>query len=230
MRLTGLHGFLTCALFLTSLSACSGGKRIEVDAHLGGDRELTGTFKTPMPLAADTSVVVAMIDLNFLSNPEGRDVSEANAFSSDTLSASTDTIAFRMYNLNTGKYLVSAFADIAGDDGKIGEGDLAGFYGGSITTPALWGEDAKIVEITDASPSELQFGIGKVTCFAKYGEACEVDEDCRGTICPIGHGGNLVARTCDATTKQCTEFQCKDPSNLDMTVPSKGEASCFGDF
>jgi len=190
-----------------------------------GNLAVTGTISLAVPAPAGTLIFLVVDQFSTGTPPPGPPFGANLANVSVRVASPTTSIGYELQNLEPGDYLVGAFADLVADL-VPGEGDEAGFFSGTATSPAFVSSTATRLTIT-ASQDGVDFGIGPVVCLANPGEACQVDSDCRGINCLQADGSKIPGQdsgaTCDTTNHTCAPLSSASCAS-GVTEP----ASCFG--
>jgi len=132
-------------------------------------------------------------------------------------------IGYTIRGLDAGSYQVDLLIDHDHDQ-RFGDGDLAGYYGGTVAAPAIiTGIGTVTLGTTDQATAD--FGVGLFACAGSYGDGCAGDADCRGTVttCSDGTASRQTSGACQGT---CVELAAADCGAA--TVVSTALGSCYG--
>lgn len=72
---------------------------------------------------------------------------------------SRHVLYFEITNLSAGTFYVYLMVDAGGDEAVGNTGDVIGYYGGTVASPATTAGSATAIELT-ASRSDIDFGVG----------------------------------------------------------------------
>lgn len=224
IALLGLSSTLACG---REESGGGGGDSLELTMRID-EGPYTASGKVTLPAAAKAGARASLMlkTSSFDDEPPsnaGLDV--ANAFENTTLSGGSAVLPFTIRKLSPGKYFIAVVVDQSGDRKIPNAGDFGGFYAGTADKPIKHGGEPTVVEVKDKDLTNLDFHIAEVTCLASYGEACQTDDDCRGTVCSEGNG---VAS--HISNGACSMNKCREAPSCPNASDVKSEGSCLGGF
>jgi len=220
-------------LGLALVSGCSGSDDGEssksslelTPVFFKGNYELSGKVTFSAPIAKGTGLQLIL--------------TEATSFRTGGLNMGNEIVNGRMasaggtevdwavHAIEAGDYWVSVAADTSGNN-TIGEGDLGGYYAGTVAQPLQFQSNATTITVTNASLANLDFGAGPVKCLAQWGSSCTSDTDCRGGSCAYPSSLRVTAASGSCSGGVCATptSTCPDISGSAGTLqPSQ----CFGD-
>lgn len=140
----------------------------------------------------------------------------------------SDQLEFRVSRLAPGNYLLGLIVNKNSSDDSVDREDVGGFFGGTSEQPAVFGDEAVALEVTEEPLVDVEFGVGPLHCTGQAGDPCDSDADCGGTLCeyetayPVG----LRAGACDMTAHVCRlEAECPVVDGETGTAKNPG---CLG--
>ncbi len=138
-----------------------------------------------------------------------------------TLTAPADSSSFSYTNLAPGLYRIGFLTDSTSDE-RFGEGDIAGFYGGTYSKPTLIGLDAKIIDIRQESAVGIQVELGPITCLQRWGGGCQRNIECAVGTCTEGKNTSIFDGLCEPSTSRCV-----NPVKAENKCPAIGQGGCL---
>ena len=224
---------LLMALGVVLFSGCSGnddGQRssnssLELTTmFFEGGYELSGkvTFSSTVPQGTGLQLI-----LTKASNIRSGGLNMGNEIANGRMPTAGIEVDWAVHAIASGEYWVSVAADTSGDS-EVGEGDLGGYYAGTIAQPAQFQADATTISVTNASLTNLDFGAGAIKCLANWGDTCTADADCRGGSCAYSSSlrvtavnGSCAGNVCATPVYTCTA--------MSGTAGTLQPSQCFGD-
>jgi hypothetical protein len=218
---------------LAFLSACSGSDDAETSKSsleltsrfFTGDYELSGKVTFSAPLAKGTGLQMILTEAEGVS---AGGLNMGNEIVNGRMATAGGTeVDWAVHAIEPGDYWVSIAADTSGNN-TIGEGDLGGYYAGTVAQPLQFQATATTIRVTNTSLTNLDFGAGPVKCLARWGSSCSSDADCRGGSCAYPSSLRVTAASGSCSGGVCATptTSCRDMSGSAGTLQP---AQCFGD-
>ncbi len=189
-----------------------------------GSYELSGkvTFSSAVPQGTGLQMI-----LTKASDIRSGGLNMGNEIVNGHMATTGTEVDWAVHAIAAGEYWVSVAADTSGNN-EIGEGDLGGYYAGTIAQAVQFQADATTISVTNASLTSLDFGAGAIKCLANWGDACTTNADCRGASCvyPSSLRTTAVSGSCTGNVCATPVYTCTAMSGSAGTLqPSQ----CFGD-